>query len=216
MLAALSVVVGGMAFRYVTGNPAGFDTLFRAKYVAHLGVVWSHGVASTLALVIGPWQFRPRLRRCAPRLHRTVGLFYMACMLVGGLSGVAMGLDAHGGLISRVGFCTMAILWMVTAGLAWQAILRRDVRNHRRWMLRNFALTFGAVMLRLYLYSLQWAGFGFDQVYPFVTWAAWLPNIALTEWYLQHPPQMPLTGSLRADRLRLVHREKQRAAGEHP
>jgi uncharacterized membrane protein len=185
LLTWASVMMAWAAFSYVTGNPQDYDSLFRAKYIAHLGVVWSHGVSATLALALGPFQFWTWLRVKHRAVHRTVGYLYMLCMLAGGVSGVIMGLDAHGGVPSRIGFSLMAVLWMVTAAKALQAAVRRDFLAHRMWMIRNFALTFGAVLLRVYLYSLQHYGFAFDQVYPFVTWGAWLPNIIVVELWLR-------------------------------
>ena len=55
------------------------------------------------------------------------------------------------GLVGFFGFGTLAVLWLATGWLAYRAIRRRDVASHRAWMMRNFALTYAAVTLRLWL-----------------------------------------------------------------
>ena len=66
-----------------------------------------------------------------------------------------------------------------------------DVASHRRWMMRNYALTFGAVTLRIQLGLLTGPlGFAFAQAYPLVAWLAWVPNLIVVEWWLlQRKPQ---------------------------
>jgi hypothetical protein len=48
--------------------------------------------------------------------------------------------------------CTaLALAWLYTGAKAFSAARQRDFVAHRRWMIRNFSLTFAAVTLRLYL-----------------------------------------------------------------
>ena len=48
-------------------------------------------------------------------------------------------------------------------------------------MTRSFALTYAAVMLRIYLPISMIAGFAFDQVYPAIAWLCWLPNLVVAQ-----------------------------------
>jgi len=91
-------------------------------------------------------------------------------------------LMAHGGWLAEVAFCTFAVLWLLTGAVALERILRGDIRGHRAWMIRNFALTFGAVTLRLYLNALQAVGADFDAIYVACAWAGWVPNMLVAEW----------------------------------
>jgi hypothetical protein len=73
--------------------------------------------------------------------------------------------------------------WLATGGIALARIRGGDVVGHREWMWRNYALTWGAVMLRLYMgVSQGLLGLTFDQAYPIVAWLAWIPNLAVAEW----------------------------------
>jgi mannose-6-phosphate isomerase-like protein (cupin superfamily) len=62
-----------------------------------------------------------------------------------------MAAHAFGGPIARLGFAGLALAWLVTGTCAYRAIRAGNVALHRRWMVRNFALTFAAVTLRLWL-----------------------------------------------------------------
>jgi hypothetical protein len=48
-------------------------------------------------------------------------------------------------------------------------------------MVRNFALTFAAVTLRLWLPASIVSGFPFELAYPVIAWLCWLPNLVAAE-----------------------------------
>jgi len=154
----------------------------RASFELHPGVVYLHVFGAMVALALGPFQFSPRLRISRPHLHRWCGRAYLgAGVLIGGLAGFYMAFFAFGGLASRLGFACLAVAWLYTGFRAYQAIRARDVAAHRRWMLRNFALTFGAVMLRLWVPASVMSGIPFEQAYPVIAWLCWVPNLLLAE-----------------------------------
>ena len=107
-------------------------------------------------LVEPPFQLlRRSTTRRYVRLHRWVGRVYLVGVLVGGLGGLYMAPLAYGGLSTRVGFGLLAVLWLFTGAMAYARIRARQIESHRRWMIRNYALTFAAVTLRLWLIGLQ-------------------------------------------------------------
>ena len=149
--------------------------------------LYSHIIASSVALLLGPFQFLPRLRQKKYlNLHRWMGRLYLGVgILIGGLSGLYMSLFAHGGLINILGFGTLAILWLFTGAMAYTTIRRGDTVAHRHWMIRNFALTFAAVTLRLWLPLLAVAFQDFEAGYQAVSWIAWVPNLLIAEWLVR-------------------------------
>jgi len=181
VMSYLALLVAARTLKYVTTDTAVFDTLFREKYATHLPVILAHGAAAIAALVIGPAQFVPALRRRWPRIHRVLGRAYMLAILVAAPTGLLMGTMAEGGAVARAAFCSMATLWLATALLAFDTARKRRIPEHRAWMIRNYALTFGAVTLRVYLNALQSAGLDFETIYPWVAWAAWVPNLVVAE-----------------------------------
>jgi hypothetical protein len=61
-----------------------------------------------------------------------------------------MALMAYGGLPAQMGFAFLSILWLSTGFMAYKRIREKKVLIHRQWMIRNYALTFAAVTLRLW------------------------------------------------------------------
>lgn len=114
----------------------------------HYAVLVAHIFTASVALVLGPLQFIPRVR-AHRRIHRALGRTYL--MVGVGPSAVLTVPVAtwFGGTLTQVGLITAAVLWLITAVLAYRAARRRDFRAHREWMMRNFALTFLAVTARI-------------------------------------------------------------------
>lgn len=155
----------------------------KASFLAHPGAIYTHAFASTVALIIGPFQFSDSLRKNHATLHRWLGRAYLgAGVLAGGLSGLYMAQYASGGAMAKFGFAALAIIWMYTGLRAYLAIRRGAIAEHRKWMIRNFSLTFAAVMLRLYLPASMAIGIGFEIAYPVIAWLCWVPNIIFAEW----------------------------------
>lgn len=157
----------------------------KAAFLAHPTGIYTHAFASIVALVIGPFQFLPGLRHKNPALHRWLGRCYLAVgVLVGGLAGLYMSQYAFGGPVAKLGFAALAAGWLYTGLRAYLAIRRGAVEEHRKWMTRNFALTFAAVMLRLYLPASMFAGIEFAVAYPVIAWLCWVPNLIFVEWLI--------------------------------
>jgi len=155
----------------------------KAGFVAHPLGVYLHVFAAAIALVLGPFQFSTRLRRTRIWLHRWMGRMYLGVgVLLGGLSGLYISQFAFGGLAARLGFAALAVCWLYTGLRAFLAIRGRVIEEHRKWMLRNFSLTFAAVMLRLYIPAAAVAGVDLTVAYPVIAWLCWLPNLLVAEW----------------------------------
>jgi len=183
-LIVLSLGVAGYAVAVYGLFPLGavVHPDMRAAFEANRAGIYAHIFASAVALALGPFQFSSRLRSARPGLHRWSGRLYLGVgVLVGGVAGLFMAFYAFGGLTSRLGFACLALAWLYTGSRAYLTIRARDVASHRRWMVRNFALTFAAVTLRLWLPASIVAGFPFELAYPVIAWLCWLPNLVAAE-----------------------------------
>ncbi len=157
-------------------------------FVAHPAGVYLHVFAAAVALLLGPFQFSARLRKTRIHVHRWMGRVYLGVgVLLGGLSGLYIAQFAYGGLAGRLGFALLALCWLYTGTRAYLAIRRRAIDAHRRWMVRNFALTLAAVTLRLYIPTSTIAGIDFALAYPVIAWLCWVPNLLLAEWVFNGP-----------------------------
>jgi uncharacterized membrane protein len=146
--------------------------------------VYAHLCGGALALGLGPFQFATAMRAKWPSLHRWTGRVYLLAILAGGFSGLMLATVSQGGLPAHLGFAGLALLWLGTAGIAYRRIRSGEVDDHRRWMIRNYALTWAAVTLRIYLPLSAALGVPFGVAYPVIAWACWVPNLLLAEWRL--------------------------------
>ncbi len=186
IMTLLAVSISGYAFVYFFADGLGGD--LKEKFATIPLAAWSHIVGGGLALLIGAFQMNAFLRKKALKWHRTMGRIYLVCVLASGVGGVILAWHAQGGFLTRLGFGLLAIMWLYTGAMAYHRIKQRDVGAHRRWMIRNYALTFAAVTLRVYLPISLMAGASFAIAYGIIAWMCWLPNLVLAEWlFIQRP-----------------------------
>lgn len=184
LMTLLSLATVLLVSRYLSFNPDLFFSEQRTVYLTHLTILMMHVSGGMLALALGPFLLLNGLRNKWPALHRWLGRIYLLGNLIGGIGGLLLSPHAYAGIITRSGFAIAALLWLVTGLMAFMRIRNGDVAAHRRWMMRNFALTLGTVMLRLQLPILN-AVLDFAVAYQIVAWTAWLPNLLLAEWLLR-------------------------------
>ena len=190
LIALLSVGVALYAWHYLTPMtliPPGIaeNVFARPWLVVHAGL-------AGVAMALGPFQFLPGLRARRPRLHRWSGRIYVFACLVGGAAGLALATGSSAGPIARWGFALLAIAWLTTTGQAFRLALAGRYQEHRRWMVRSFALTFAAVTLRLYLPIAPMLGLEFLPAYRAIAWLCWVPNLLVAELYLARGPAVRL------------------------
>ncbi|SFC21984.1 DUF2306 domain-containing protein [Streptomyces aidingensis] len=159
-------------------------------------VFYTHVVSASLALLLGPWQFLRALRRRSPRVHRVTGRIYLVAVLTGAGSGLALAPWNSAGMVGFFGFGMLAVLWAVTAVRAYRAVRGGDPAGHQAWMMRNFAFTFAAVTLRLWVGVLTGVQVPFtaedvdpdvlfDNAYHAVPFLCWVPNMFVAEWLIR-------------------------------
>ncbi|MBX2891589.1 MAG: DUF2306 domain-containing protein [Saprospiraceae bacterium] len=145
-----------------------------------------HVVGGMVALSIGGFQFVRRWRDGNLRRHRRAGTVYFLAVLSSGLAGLYLALHATGGLVAQLGFTGLATAWLSTGFVAYKAARQRDIGQHERWMTRNYAVTFAAVTLRLWLPLLIGAlGLTFMEAYKIVSWLCWVPNLLFAEMLIR-------------------------------
>jgi uncharacterized membrane protein len=180
---AVYAVVG---YGFLTPGQTVHPTM-QAAYAEHPWRILIHVAASLVALAVGPWQFIPALRR-HKALHRGLGFVYFLAVFIGGISGLFTAFIAQGGMISQIGFVTLAELWIVSAIAALRAVKRGDYQSHEAWAIRSFALTFSAVTIRLQLGAGFAAGQPFEDFYWMLSWTCWIPNLLVAEWLIRRRP----------------------------
>jgi len=135
-----------------------------------------------LALLIGWTQFSKKLRGRYLRVHRLVGKIYVLSVFISSCAGLYIALFASGGIICSLGFGTLALLWLFTDIQAYTSIRKLRIAEHEAWMIRNYALAFAAVTLRIWLPLTTGLGhMEFVTSYRIISWLCWVPNLIIAE-----------------------------------
>ena len=182
LLALLCLGIAAYSARYLIDPPRTPEEALGNP----LGVPWLivHIAGAVTALAVGSFQFIPALRRGA-RPHRWIGRVYVAGCLVGGVAGLILATGSFAGPIATEGFGALAVLWLATALLGWRAAVRGRFVEHRRWMIRSWALTLAAVTLRLYLPTVMVLDLPFLPAYRAIAFLCWVPNLIAAELWLR-------------------------------
>lgn len=148
---------------------------------------WIHVFTSMLPLLAGFTQFSAWILCRHRKLHRAMGKVYVISVLfVTGPASLVMAFYANGGILSRIAFVTLALLWLSTTAMGWRKALLRDWKTHREWMIRSYALTLSAITLRAWKYLIV---FAFEpppmDVYRTVAWLGFIPNLIFAEWWIR-------------------------------
>jgi uncharacterized membrane protein len=131
-----------------------------------------------LALLTGWTQFSARLRRNYLKTHRLIGKIYVIAVALSSTAALYIAFFATGGLVCVLGFGSLAVLWLISDIKAYSSIRQGHIRQHQNWMTCNYALTFAAVTLRVWLPLLSAFVFhDFIPAYRVVSWLCWVPNL---------------------------------------
>jgi uncharacterized membrane protein len=187
-LGLVPVIAG--AFRVTELSSGAEVTPENARFFDSPVPIVLHIVGATLFCVVGAFQFATGLRRRRLGWHRAAGRVLAVCGLVAALTGLWM--NAFYDLPARDSALMAVFRWVfgtamvlsIVAGVV--AVRRRDIRRHRAWMLRGYAIGMGAGTQVLTLGS--WAvAFGQPAGLPraLLSAAAWVANLAFAEWLIR-------------------------------
>lgn len=174
----------------LAGRQVGLAPVYAARPWPIQIAFWVHIVSAGLALAVGPLQFSRRLRAANRLAHRWIGRSYVLASLVGAGSGLVMSMASSVGLLGFFGFGSLSVVWGWATWRGFRAAAyERDFRAHQAWMIRSFALTYGAVTLRLWFALLVLAQLPFTtdleavlaNAYAPLAFVAWLPNLVVAE-----------------------------------
>jgi uncharacterized membrane protein len=156
---------------FIDSGIAGVVTAFPMRALTHM-------LIAPLALLLGPFQFISAIRARAPRLHRYTGRIYVASCVIAGIAGLATALHASGGPVAGWGFGILAVLWVASSLGGMFAAMRRQFQLHRLLMALSYAMTFGAVALRLQIPIGFMLGYpGYPEMSVWLAYTSWIPNV---------------------------------------
>jgi hypothetical protein len=123
-------------------------------YFAHIAI-------ATPLLVIAPVQFIAALRRDRPEVHRWLGRAFLSSSIFAGLLAIWLGatIQYEG---SRIPLAMFGAVWIAFSAAAWACARKRDFANHRRFVIRSFAIGLAFIWVRV-------LGAFEEQLFPFIS-----------------------------------------------
>lgn len=182
ILAALIALYG---LAYVVIGPRMYPPNLAASFLARPWGIYTHAFFGSIALLIGPWQFRRNVLAKHRASHRVLGQIYVIACLLAGIAGLYMSFYASGGLVPQVGFACLAITLMICTYRAYDLARARRFAVHREWMILSYACILAAVTLRIELPLLVIFTHRPDLSYSLVAWACWVPNLLVASMFLR-------------------------------
>lgn len=181
---AVPAIISGLWAIFVSAQP---DTLGEqgSRMFAIPLIAWVHTAGGGVASLIGPFQFSKRLRRNHRKAHVWLGRTYLVAVAASAVGGLCLSPGSLASDTLGIAFVLLALAWLHTGWQAYAAIRQRDVEAHRRWMIRNFALTYAAVTLRIQMPLLIAGGMEPVLALNVVGWTCWVPNLIAVEWWLR-------------------------------
>lgn len=163
---------------------------FKQDYVGN--PIWKaafyiHVFSAVIALLAGFSQFSSYVLHQHRALHRLFGKLYVATILLINVpAGMILAVYANGMLPGRVAFVLLDSLWFWFTLKAYLCARRRDIVQHKRYMIRSYALTFSAITLRTWKLILS-NSFDLDpvQLYMMDAWLGFVPNLLVAEWIIR-------------------------------
>jgi uncharacterized membrane protein len=103
-----------------------------------------HGITGALALFLGPLQFSNRLRQRFLPWHRVIGRIYVCGVVVAAPVGgyIEYIKYTHAIALLRLLIFTSAFgtLFVLTTGMGFLMAKQRNIREHKKWMTRSYAV----------------------------------------------------------------------------
>lgn len=196
--AILVTLAGVMALTFfaIAAAPYLLSADYNAQqYSGRRGPLIVHILFGTVALFTGPIQLWLGIADRRMNAHRKLGLAYMLAVAVSATSAYVIALSPSAGWIFGSGLIGLATAWLTSTLMAFVAIRRSLIEQHKEWMIRSYVVTFAFVFFRIGTTVLAAirpdAELAQVQV---MAWAAWAVPLVATELVLQGRKIMTVTG----------------------
>lgn len=112
--------------------------------------VWviMHMAGGSMALLLGPLQFWPFLRKRYMALHRLTGKIYMFGVLLIAISAFRLSLISTC-VPCRISLFLLTVFVTLSTAFAWKAILAGNTKAHRLMMVRSYICVLAFVAVRI-------------------------------------------------------------------
>jgi uncharacterized membrane protein len=164
------------------------DEEYDRRYVRHPWLAYVHIVSGSVYLLGAPVQLAYRVRRRHYTFHRRLGRVLLAAGLLTAVFAIALGyVMPFGGTGEAIATYVFGSWFLACLLLGFRAIRRGDVVDHRRWMIRAFAVGVGIGTIRIWLGLFQATGlFEFQDGFDVAFWLAFPTHAAVAELWIRN------------------------------
>lgn len=181
----MSILVIGTAIYTLKYFQPGMSNAFQPDvYKTYAWELRIHIAGGVIAALAGLTQFWAKFRLKHKKIHRALGMIYITAVAISAPVALILATVSQGGLVTHVGFGMLAVLWAFTTFKALYHITRREIEQHKQWVIRSYALTFAFVLLRVWLGVFIASGISVEDAYRTVSWLCWVPNLLVVEYII--------------------------------
>ncbi|HEY5846404.1 MAG TPA: DUF2306 domain-containing protein [Microlunatus sp.] len=181
----------------------------------HYPLLVAHVLVGSVAMVTCFLQIWPWFRRRHWTAHRRIGRVYVfGGALPAGVVGLVLGATTPFGPVLQVSNIVMALLWLTCTVTGYVMVRRGRYAEHRRWMIRSFALTMSIILNRFVAVAAvivlspeldrTFAGnetWMVQSIAGITGWLSWVLALLAAEWWLERRPLPAEPGLSTTDRL---------------
>lgn len=164
------------AFKYFFVNQTSYGPFWQNRFWLFI-----HVTGGSIALLSGPIQFLPFIRRKYINFHRWTGRIYLLGILLGALSAFNLSVNSVVGWMFGTALFVLAIVWVTTTTMAVICIRRREIEAHKVWMTRSYIVTFAFLIFRVLMSSPLLAGVELHYRFAALIWFSWIPTLLIYE-----------------------------------
>jgi uncharacterized membrane protein len=173
--------IGRSALPYLEFSQAHYGPYFWPR---RWGLVL-HIAGGITALTVGLVQLWLGLTNRVAALHRALGRLYVGAIVVASIGGFYLSLTIPGSAPYAAGLFFLCVAWVVTTSMGVLNIRHRNLRQHREWMMRSYAVTFAFVTFRFGVEALTSNGLSTGDAQAIMAWACWAIPLLLLEPLIQ-------------------------------
>lgn len=159
------------ADHFLTLTPEALGKYFKLKWVLIAHITGGGG-----ALVLGFLQFWPKLRNFSWKLHRIIGFLYLLAILVSSICAVILAFTTAYAVNWAYAFSLQiwVSVWISATAIAYYAIIKRNIKLHKEWMVRSYIVTLAFIIsgLAIKIPYVQSLG-SFEAISPSLFWMGW-------------------------------------------
>jgi uncharacterized membrane protein YozB (DUF420 family) len=204
LLVAIVVVFVGIRLATdvpnVTSGTVPDESLFEHRYARYPWLAYAHILPGAVYLLIAPIQLWRRFRTRHFAVHRRMGRVALVAGIISGTFAILFGaFHAFGGPLEASAAIVFGAWFLLALATAYRAIRRRDVRTHRRWMIRAFAVGAAVGTIRLWIGLFEAFGLmSFRDAIGVAFWLSFVLHAVAAELYLRWRPSAAGSAAARA------------------